>query len=118
MSEVQVNDVPNEVRVNPRDLNRVDVVEQPVYVEISTGGPQGPAGASLDVNTVPALVSYVHTQDAASSTWTIPHNLNFHPNATVITSGGHTVEGDTAHPTSNTMTLTFSSSFSGVAYLS
>lgn len=118
MSEIHVNDRANEVRVNPRDMNRVDVIEQPVYVEISMGGPQGPAGASLDVNTVPPLVSYVHTQGAAASTWTVVHNLNFHPNVTVVTSGGSVVEGDIAYPTSNTLTLTFTSSFSGVAYLS
>lgn len=118
MSEVHVNDQPNQVKVNPRDMNRVDVIEQPVYVEISMGGPQGATGASADLTTIPALVSYVHTQDAVASTWTINHNLNFRPNATVITSGGHTVEGDVAHNSSNTMTLTFSSSFSGAAYLS
>ena len=117
MSEVHVSDQPNQVRVNPRDMNRVDVLEQPVYVEVSMGGPQGPTG-TVDTTTVPALVSYVHTQGAAASTWTVVHNLNFHPNVTVITSGGTVVEGDIAYPTSNTVVLTFTSSFSGVAYLS
>lgn len=119
MSEVHVNDRPNEVRVNPRDLNRVDVVEQPVYVEISQGGPQGAPGESgVLEQEIPALVSYAHTQGAASSVWVIAHNLSFRPNVTVITSGGSTVEGDIAYSDSNTVTLTFTSSFSGVAYLS
>ena len=122
MSEVHVNDRPNEVRVNPRDMNRVDVIEQPVHVEVAVGGPQGAPGRDgvdgVLPNAIPALVSYTHTQGAASSTWTVVHNLNFRPNVTVITSGGSVVEGDIAYPTSNTVTLTFTSSFSGVAYLS
>jgi hypothetical protein len=119
MSDVHVNDRPNEVRVNPRDMNRVDVVEQPVYVEISMGGPQGTPGASgVLEQDIPALVSYTHTQGAAASTWVVAHNLNFYPNVTVVSSGGAVVEGDIAYPDSNTLTITFTSSFSGVAYLS
>jgi hypothetical protein len=119
MSEVHVNDRPNEVRVNPRDLNRVDVVEQPVYVEISQGGPQGAPGESgVLEQDIPALVAYTHTQGVAASTWVIQHNLNFPPSITAISSGGGVVEGDIAYPDANSVVLTFSSSFSGVAYLS
>lgn len=115
MTEVHVDDRPNEVRVNPRDLTRVDVVEQPVYVEVAASGPQGPG---LTANQIAAAVAYVHSQDASASTWTVQHNLGFHPNVTVVSSGGATVEGEISYPGLNALTLTFSSAFTGKAYLS
>jgi len=71
----------------------------------SGGGPSGP-------------VSYVHHQDIAAATWTIVHDLNWYPNVTVVASSGDVVEGDVAYTTSNTVALTFSGAFAGVAYLS
>ena len=115
MSDVHVNDQPNEVRVNPRDMNRVDVVEQPVYVEIAASGPQGP-GVTLEQIT--DAISYVHTQDASVSSWTVPHNLGFNPNVTVVATGGATVEGEITYSTVNSLILTFSSALTGKAYLS
>lgn len=73
-------------------------------------GPAGPAGSSV--------VSYVHHQDIPAATWTIVHDLNWYPNVTVVASSGDVVEGDVAYTTSNTVALTFSGAFSGVAYLS
>ena len=66
----------------------------------------------------PARVAYRHTQAVASSTWLITHNLGFYPNIVVQDSGGSIVEGEITYTNSNSLTATFSVSFSGTAYLS
>ena len=65
-----------------------------------------------------ARVSYQHTQGVASDTWNITHNLHFYPNVTVQDSAGNIVEGEIAYTNSDSLIVTFSSSFSGEAYLS
>ena len=64
------------------------------------------------------LVSFVYTQSPASDTWVIEHNLSFYPNITVLDSAGTILEGDISYTNSNSLTLYFSASFSGTAYLS
>ena len=61
--------------------------------------------------------TYVHTQSSANTTWTITHNLNKNPSVTVVDSGGSKVFGEAVYNSTNRMTLTFSASFSGKAYL-
>lgn len=80
-----------------------------------TQGIQGPAGTVGDIT---ALIALEHTQGSASSSWTINHNLGFYPNVTVVDSGGSIVEGEISYTNSNSLTVTFSSAFSGKAYLS
>lgn len=63
-------------------------------------------------------VAFAHTQQIASNTWTIKHNLNFHPNVTVVDSGGTIVEGEIQYVDKNNIVLTFQSAFAGDAYLS
>jgi hypothetical protein len=63
-------------------------------------------------------VSYTHTQGVASATWTINHNLHFYPNVTVQDSAGNIVEGEILYTNSDSLTVTFSTAFSGEAYLS
>jgi hypothetical protein len=65
-----------------------------------------------------ARVSYTHTQGVASATWTINHNLHFYPNVTVQDSAGNIVEGEIAYNTLDSLVVTFSTTFSGEAYLS
>jgi hypothetical protein len=65
-----------------------------------------------------ARVAYTHNQGSASNSWTIPHNLGFFPNVTTIDSAGNIVEGEIAYTNSNSLTVSFSSAFSGKAYLS
>jgi hypothetical protein len=98
----------------------VSVVEQPVEVTIGFSGPQGPKGDKGDAGEVQFEdLSYVHTQNVASSSWSVTHGLGFIPNITVIDSAGSVVEGSyTYSEDGNTVTLTFSSPFSGKAYLS
>jgi hypothetical protein len=98
----------------------VSVVEQPVEVTIGFAGPQGPKGDKGDAGEVQFEdLSYVHTQNVASSSWSVTHGLGFIPNITVIDSAGSVVEGSYIYSEDgNTVTLTFSSPFSGKAYLS
>lgn len=88
-------------------------------IVVSAPGPQGPAGTDgVQADDLIALVSKRHTQTSASSTWAITHNLNFYPNVTVFDSAGTMVEGTITHTDETALTITFSASISGKAYLS
>jgi hypothetical protein len=63
-------------------------------------------------------VSYEHIQDEVSNTWVVAHNLGFKPNVTVQDSAGSIYEGEISYTTSDSLTITFSSAFSGKAFLS
>lgn len=98
------------------------------HVTVSYGGPQGPVGPTgpigptgpggVNASDIPGLVSYTHTQSAASTSWTIAHNLNFKPNVTVFDSADSMVEGSVTHTSNTTLTITFSAAISGRAHLS
>ena len=60
---------------------------------------------------------HIHHQNNASTTWVINHNLNKFPSVSVVDSANTTVEGGIQYNNQNTLTLTFSASFSGKAYL-
>lgn len=78
--------------------------------------------------TVDTLTNYLSTridsdkhfeyiQSTPSSIWEIEHNLGKEPSITVVDSAGTTVEGDYEYVNSNKVILSFSSAFSGKAYL-
>ncbi len=118
--------------------NVVEIIENPTILEIENNniiietneevtslivGQSGPQGASgpqgLPGEVLFSDLSYIHTQNVATETWTINHGLQFIPNITVIDSGGNVVEGSYNYSLDgNTVTLTFSVPFSGKAYLS
>lgn len=54
---------------------------------------------------------------SASAVWSIQHNYNRYPSITTVDSSGNVVVGDIIYDDSNTITVTFSAPFSGVAYL-
>jgi len=60
---------------------------------------------------------FTYNQLSPSSEWIIEHNLRKHPSVTVVDSGGNVVVGDVQHITENKLKVTFSSAFSGTAYL-
>lgn len=83
-------------------------------VSVINSGPQGPPGP-----TGPAGISasrYSHTQSIVSNVWNIAHNLGRKPSGIqVIDSGDNIIEGTIHHVDDNNLTLSFDSSFSGVA---
>ena len=62
-------------------------------------------------------VTYTHSQESVSDTWTIIHNLGRHPSVSVVDSAGTQVYGDVEYDNENQLTITFSAPFSGKAYL-
>lgn len=60
---------------------------------------------------------YKHVQGIAASTWSIPHNLGYHPSITVVDSAGTVVEGCKRYLDENNIEINFSAPFSGIAYL-
>lgn len=74
-------------------------------------GTQGIAGEATPV-------AFTYTQSSASTNWVINHNLGFYPNITVVDLSSNILEGDITYTDSNSVTLTFSRTTSGTAYLS
>ena len=74
-------------------------------------GPQGEAGETQ-------LVDYTHTQNEVSYTWSITHNLGYHPNITTTDASGFSIEGSVQYTSINTATITFSFPTTGFAYVS
>lgn len=101
----------DQVIVQPIIPNITVINEQPV-VSVTSPGPQGPAGTFN-----PADIFYVHTQNTPASVWTLNHNLNGNPTAVVLDSAGTQCEGTFSYPSLNTMVITFTGAFSGVAYV-
>jgi hypothetical protein len=71
-------------------------------------GPKGDPGSGA--------ASYVHTQDAVSTTWVVNHNLNKCPAVVVLDSAGTLVYGDIQYNNDQMLTITFSVPFSGKAH--
>lgn len=104
------------VQIVESAVHVVEIDSSEIVIEIGTSGPQGPQGAPGEVRY--SDLSYVHTQSASSSTWTIVHGLPFVPGIIVVDSAGSVVEGDYSYPNENTVIATFSGGFTGKAYLS
>lgn len=60
---------------------------------------------------------YVHQQSSASAQWVINHNLNKKPSIAVVDSAGNNVIGEITYTNNNSITVDFSGSFAGYAYL-
>ncbi len=61
---------------------------------------------------------FVHNQPSASNTWNITHNMRFFPNVSIVDSAQSKVVGEVTYISENALTVTFSHSFAGKAYLS
>lgn len=95
------------------------------YINTTTGFLFGPKtesgwgsgvllGSGLKINDV----AYTHYQTSSSTVWNITHELEFMPNVTAVDLAGKIIEGDYQYSGANTITLTFSESVAGAAYLS
>lgn len=61
--------------------------------------------------------TYVHVQGGASASWAVAHNLGKFPSPVVVDSGGNEIEGEINHTDNNNLTITFSTAFTGSAYI-
>jgi len=61
---------------------------------------------------------FVHNQPSASQTWSITHNMKFFPNVSIVDTALSKVIGEVVYTSENALTVTFSQSFAGKAYLS
>lgn len=65
-----------------------------------------------------SISRYVHDQPTASTTWSITHNMRFYPNVSIVDTALSKVIGEVTYVSENALTVTFSHSFAGKAYLS
>ena len=70
------------------------------------------------IEEVRAKSKYVHTQASASTTWAVTHNLKFYPNVSIVDSALSHVMGEVTYINENSLTVSFTSAFSGKAFLS
>jgi len=61
--------------------------------------------------------NFIYQQLSASNLWTVNHNLGKFPSVTVVDSGGTMVIGDIVYVNTNSLTISFSTAFAGVAYI-
>jgi len=117
MSNTTVEQPANVVVVDEESVT-VLVQDTSFTVTLADVGPQGVQGLKGDKGDPGEdKKAYVHNQNTPSALWTITHNLNSYPAVTVIDSAGGNVVGDVNYVSSNQITITFSGSFSGQAFL-
>lgn len=61
--------------------------------------------------------NYVHYQISASNIWVINHNLKKYPSISIVDSGNNAVVGNYIYNSIDQLTITFTASFSGKAYI-
>jgi hypothetical protein len=61
--------------------------------------------------------TYIHDQGNPSDVWTIEHNLGKFPSVSVVDSANSIVTGEVQYITKHKIKVTFTSGFSGKAYL-
>lgn len=95
------------------------------YINTTTGFLFGPktesgwgSGVLLGTGLKISDVAYTHYQTSSSTIWTITHPLEFIPNVIVVDLAGKVIEGDYQYSGDNTITLNFSESVAGAAFLS
>lgn len=80
-------------------------------------GPKGDKGDTGATGATP-VISKIHTQNAPSSVWVITNDLGFYPNVVTTDTAGTIVEGEVSYTSPSIITVTFSQSIGGYAYLS
>jgi len=61
--------------------------------------------------------AYIHDQSTPASSWSITHNLNKYPSVTIVDTASSEIIGEVVYNSTNSLTLNFSASFSGKAFL-
>lgn len=81
-----------------------------------------PQTKKYEKSTIPITVgggdkTFVYTQAAASNKWYIQHDLNKYPSVTVVDTGDNVIVGQVEYTDLDNCICTFTSAFSGKAYL-
>lgn len=128
MTELTIAEEPTSLTVDDDGVTTLLTADE-VTLQISDVGIQGPAGAT---STVPgptgpqgpqgtpgsAPQAYTHNQGTPAALWTVVHNLGYFPNVSVVDSADTVVEGSVVYLSVNSLTIEFTASFGGKAYLS
>ncbi len=95
-----------------------------IYLDASVFEVAGAATAALNAakayadNIAQTIAKkYVHTQNSASASWVVIHNLNTKPEVTIVDSANRRVFGDIIYDDLNSLHVNFTAPFSGTAYL-
>lgn len=88
----------NQLEFNPMDINYNKRIQE-------------------QISNIQSDLNYEHIQSLPSTTWIINHNLNKKPNVTIIDTANNAVIGNINYIDNNNITVTFASSFSGIATL-
>jgi len=86
-----------------------EVLTNDTLAEVLTIGVPGPPGINGDKH-------FSYEQNVPASNWLVTHNLDKHPSVTITDSAGTSVDGCVVYVDKNTVSLTFSAAFSGLAY--
>lgn len=75
------------------------------------------AGGGMGVQGIPGVAggAYTHTQKLPSTSWTIAHNLGFHPSIELRSAGGAEVDAEVTHLSLDVAVATFSQPLAGTA---
>ena len=104
-------------RIQTINILSGDVIEMNVDVLSSNGT------ITVDDNAVISVLygendkAHIHTQLVASSSWTVSHGLAKFPSVTVVDDGDNVIYGDVVYTNQNELTINFTSSVSGKAYI-
>lgn len=101
-----------------------------IVANVIGSGPQGAPGLSSyeiwlaqgNIGTEEVFLSslnlgFTHDQIVSAAVWDIIHPLNKYPSVTIVDSSGNVVGGDIEYVSTGHIIVSFSSEFSGKAYL-
>lgn len=85
----------------------------------STDFTQEAVNIAIDYDYVQSQVreNYVHDQQVASNSWVVVHELNKFPAVNIVNTANQAIVGDITYNSLNQITITFTSSISGKAYI-
>jgi hypothetical protein len=122
-----VNNTIGPVEISDTDLGPVEITGEigpqgPPGADGPAGpqgevGPVGPIGPTGPAGTGEGGGYFEHTQSASAATWAIMHNLGYRPNVTTVIDGVQTF-GSIAYTSVDTLEVSFTAPYTGVAYLS
>ena len=104
-------------RIQSVNLSQNDVIQLNVDLLASGGTITGGNLAIVVGEFNTGDKSYIHTQIAASTTWSVTHALNKYPSVSVVDDGNNVVIGDIQYTNANQLTITFNGAISGKAYI-